>query len=63
MLQWEFSRGTVRRVLAECSADNGASIRVLQKIGMTRTHRCAEMLWWELRRPEVPEMAEAGPGP
>ncbi len=37
MIAWAFAQPGVRRVTAECLADNAGSIRVLEKVGMRRT--------------------------
>jgi [ribosomal protein S5]-alanine N-acetyltransferase len=50
LMSWAWRRG-VRRVVAECSRDNVASIRVLESLGMERTEPRGEMLWWEIRAP------------
>lgn len=48
LLRWGFGQG-VRRVVAECRADNPASLSVLRRSGMTQTSSNAGMTWWEAR--------------
>lgn len=48
LLEWAFSTNQVNRILAECLADNQASIRVLEKLGMQRTEEKSEMIYWTL---------------
>ena len=48
LIAWAFAQPRVRRIVANCLADNAASIRVLEKAGMRRTGRDREGLTWEL---------------
>jgi [ribosomal protein S5]-alanine N-acetyltransferase len=57
LIAWAFAQG-VRRVTAECLADNLGSIRVLGKLGMRRLERSGDMLYWALTRP--PESGDGG---
>ncbi|HEX2741238.1 MAG TPA: GNAT family protein [Rubrobacter sp.] len=41
----------IRRIIAECLEDNGASLRVLEKLGMRRTRPAGGTVHFELRRP------------
>jgi [ribosomal protein S5]-alanine N-acetyltransferase len=55
LVEWGFTRGGVRCVVAECHEDNPASARVLEKLGMTRTGtesaESGTMIKWRLDRP------------
>ncbi|HEU5102742.1 MAG TPA: GNAT family N-acetyltransferase [Roseiflexaceae bacterium] len=48
LIAWGFAQAGVRRIVANCLADNAASIRVLQKAGMRQTGRDRDGLTWEL---------------
>lgn len=50
LIAWAFGQPEVRRVIAGVAADNSASIRVLEKIGMERVAPSAGAPHWELRR-------------
>jgi ribosomal-protein-alanine N-acetyltransferase len=50
LVAWGLGQRGVNRVVAECAPDNLASIRVLEKIGMTRRGRKAGMLRWMIER-------------
>ncbi len=52
MLDWAFSQPSVEKVTAGCDADNIASKRLLEKIGMqhTETRAQGQVLVWELSR-------------
>ena len=39
----------VRRVTADCHVRNGASIRVLERLGLTRVDERGELIYWELQ--------------
>jgi ribosomal-protein-alanine N-acetyltransferase len=41
----------VQRVTADCRVDNPASIRVLERLGLTRVDRRAGLIYWELELP------------
>ncbi|WP_163103196.1 GNAT family N-acetyltransferase [Peribacillus alkalitolerans] len=47
LIHHAFSTGKVVKVVAECLKDNIASIKVLEKVGMTRTGADDELLYWE----------------
>lgn len=47
LVSWARAQPGVRRVVAECLADNVASIHVLERIGMHLVGRDGEMLQWE----------------
>ena len=47
LVAWAAAQPAVRRVTAECLADNDASIRVLEKIGMRQIARDEHGLRWE----------------
>ena len=48
LVEWAFAQAGVERVLARCDVDNGASIRVLEKIGLRRTGAAGDQLLWRL---------------
>lgn len=47
LIEWAFTTGGATKVIAECLADNTASIKVLQKLGMRETGRDQGMVYWE----------------
>jgi len=47
LIDWGFAQPGVQRIVANCLADNAASIRVLEKAGMRQTGRDPEGLTWE----------------
>ncbi len=52
LISWAFGNQRIRSVIAECLADNTASIRVLEKIGMQRLGLEGKLLKWEIRKPQ-----------
>ena len=48
LVAWGFAQPGIRRIVANCRADNAASIRVLEKAGLLQTGRDREELTWEL---------------
>jgi ribosomal-protein-alanine N-acetyltransferase len=50
LVAWGLGRPGVKRIVAECAPDNLASIRVLEKIGMSQRGRKGGMLLWALGR-------------
>lgn len=46
--EWAFASNQVKKIVAECFADNIASINVLEKIGMSRTSSKKELIYWEI---------------
>jgi [ribosomal protein S5]-alanine N-acetyltransferase len=48
LVAWGLAQPGVRRVVANCLADNAASIRVLRKAGMRQTGRDRDNLTWEI---------------
>lgn len=51
LVNWAFQQPTVRRVIAECLPDNAGSIRILEKLGMTRTGIQGMYIKWKLDKP------------
>lgn len=51
LIEAAFSSPGIRRIIAECLEDNGASLRVLEKLGMRRTRSAGDTVHFELRRP------------
>ena len=47
MIEWAFDQPGVKRVTADCLADNYASIRVLEKAGMRQIEPEGNLLRWE----------------
>ena len=47
LIEWGRAQPGVRRIVANCLADNAASIRVLQKAGMRQSGRDRDELTWE----------------
>ncbi len=47
-VDWLQNETSVRRIAAECLADNVASIRVLEKTGFNRIEERESMTYWEL---------------
>lgn len=52
MIGWAFGNPAVTTVTASCLNDNAASIRVLQKAGMTQIRRDGPLLWWSITSPQ-----------
>ena len=48
LVAWGLAQPSVRRIVANCQADNAASIRVLEKAGMRQTGRDRDELTWEV---------------
>ena len=48
LVEWALAQRDVRRIIAECSPDNAASIRVLEKLGMQRGQTGGSLLRWQL---------------
>jgi RimJ/RimL family protein N-acetyltransferase len=48
LIEASLQRPDIRRITAECVADNAASLRVLEKLGMRRIGRAGETLHFEL---------------
>jgi ribosomal-protein-alanine N-acetyltransferase len=49
LVEWGLSQPPVERVIAKCDPGNAPSVRVLEKIGMTRLGHSEGMLLWEMR--------------
>ena len=49
---WGLRQPDVGRIIAKCDLANVASVRVLEKAGMSRVGEAEGMLLWELRRPQ-----------
>ncbi|MBB6097572.1 ribosomal-protein-alanine N-acetyltransferase [Deinobacterium chartae] len=47
LIEWALAQPGVKRVMAECRADNAASKRVLEKAGMHCVHRVGDLMLWE----------------
>lgn len=51
MCTWAFSKKNIKSVIASCNLDNFPSIKVLERLGMTRTHVEDALVWWKLENP------------
>lgn len=51
LIEWGFCHAGVRQVTAECLVGNAPSIRVLEKIGMSRVAQTEDMTRWQLSKP------------
>ena len=51
LMSWAQAQPRVRRVVAECLANNAASVRVLEKAGMQRIGQREDMLLWAIAVP------------
>jgi [ribosomal protein S5]-alanine N-acetyltransferase len=49
LVEWGLAQPPVERVIAKCDPGNASSVRVLEKIGMTRLGDSEGMLLWEMR--------------
>jgi len=56
-IDWAFHLQGIRMITAECLDENLGSIRVLEKVGMSRLEPEGHMLKWELRK----ELRNQGP--
>lgn len=45
---WAFASNQVTKIIAECATENAASMRVLEKIGMSRTSSTDNYIYWQL---------------
>ena len=52
LVDWALAQPEVKRIIAECSPDNVASIRILEKLGMQRREANGGILRWELAIPQ-----------
>ncbi|MDT8861583.1 GNAT family N-acetyltransferase [Alkalihalobacillus sp. MEB130] len=50
LLKWAFTWEQVKKVVAECLVDNGPSIKVLEKLNMSRVKTVDNMIKWELNK-------------
>jgi [ribosomal protein S5]-alanine N-acetyltransferase len=48
LIDWAFSTDKVKKVKADCLHNNEPSIKVLQKLGMTRVGKKGDFILWEL---------------
>ncbi len=51
LIDWAFCDTAVSAVTADCTVDNAASIRTLEKLGFTQERTARERLYWRLPRP------------
>jgi ribosomal-protein-alanine N-acetyltransferase len=52
LVKWAFASGQVKKIIAECLQDNLASIKVLEKLGMTKSGQVGDMLHWKMASEE-----------
>ena len=50
LVEWALSQPLVERVIAKCDPENAPSVRVLEKIGLTRCGEAGGMLLWDASR-------------
>jgi len=50
LMDWAFDGKAAKKVTAETNVDNYGSIRVLERIGMKKTKRTKDMIYWELTK-------------
>ncbi|MEW9052463.1 MAG: GNAT family N-acetyltransferase [Neobacillus sp.] len=50
IVKWAFNSNSVNKIIAECIEDNSSSIRVLEKLNMTKIHKDKGMLYWQLNK-------------
>ena len=50
LVEWSLDQTAVDRVFASCEPDNRPSMRVLEKVGMTRISEDGAIVTWELAR-------------
>ncbi|PRY04296.1 ribosomal-protein-alanine N-acetyltransferase [Pontibacter ummariensis] len=49
LTEWALEQQKVNSVTAKCFIGNTGSARILQKLGMTETHRDEEMIYWQIK--------------
>lgn len=50
LVDWAFAQPNVQRVTAEALYHNLGSLRILEKLGMTRTGRLGDYIRWEVKK-------------
>ena len=63
LVDWALAQRDVRGIIAECSPDNAASIRVLKKLGMQRGQTGGSLLRWQLTKHLTQSPPAPGPSP
>ena len=48
LIEWALHSHSVDKIVAECLEDNIPSIKVLEKLNMTKTGKVNDMLYWQL---------------
>lgn len=51
LIEWGFAQPNVNQITADCLTTNLGSIRVLEKLGMTRTGMAGSYIQWKLGKP------------
>ncbi len=57
LIEWAFYDSRTRRIIADCAADNAASVRTLEKLGFTLVGTHADRLDWQLARADRSALA------
>lgn len=50
LIEWAFTDSRVQRIVADCAADNAASVRTLEKLGFELAGAHGDRLDWQLVR-------------
>ncbi|MCH1625325.1 GNAT family N-acetyltransferase [Ferdinandcohnia quinoae] len=50
IIEWAFNSDSVNKIMAKCFEDNTPSIKVLEKLKMTKIKRDNGMLYWQLNK-------------
>jgi RimJ/RimL family protein N-acetyltransferase len=54
LIDWAFTDSRTQRIVADCAADNAASVRTLEKLGFAMTGVRGDRLDWQLARADWP---------
>ncbi len=54
LIDWAFTDSRTQRIVADCAADNAASVRTLEKLGFKTIGASGERLDWQLVRADRP---------
>ena len=57
LIDWAFTDSRTRAIIADCAADNAASVRTLEKLGFTLAGTRGDRLDWRLARIDWPPRA------
>lgn len=56
LIEWAFTDTRTQRVVADCAADNAASVRTLEKLGFKMQGARGDRLHWQLTRADWPSL-------